>query len=331
MPKLLKDLLQYELEYFANYLERGKLNIEMENTNPNFTTFHLLCELLEILVYSKNFTSMFHQSGGSKCLLSFFEHKPLMAYMTASMTQADQFRADRKMDYNKALASILSATLELRKNRISEFRRLNAVEILTAFSNRLSIVNIELIFRTHLVLDIVALDHQIERLDNMHRFIIQKLLIMSVGLFYQVCLINSDVEYFSYKVTSIFGDTSFKIYTNGFTNTFKLNIFSAFESFITKDNIIIPNNCISDLIKLLKKGTNLEKLNIRYKFKMSFNKTSRKRHRQIFGCEFADTFRFRQWIKIFNWPKLHDQRCNQWNPRTVWSNWLRVAINSGLS
>ena len=112
---LLKELVQFEYQILHEYVEKGEFNIERENTSPKFTTFHLTCDLIEILVVSsKEFASLFHMIGGTKCFLSFFSDRNLIQFMIKSFTKSDPFKNQRKMELQQStrLSSQLTSLSE---------------------------------------------------------------------------------------------------------------------------------------------------------------------------------------------------------------------------
>lgn len=237
MQLILKELFQYEYECLREYVERSEIDISLENTNSKFTTFHLICDLAEILVVSsKEFAALFHMVGGSKCFLTFFSNPNLIKYMTTSMTRADAFRAYRKMNYNKALGSMLNTLLYLKNNRTQAFKELNAIETLTAFSNALTFENCELILRTHFILSVLASRHHIERrLENVDFTIL--ILEKTIQMFAQAC--QKKTKYNSYQFDLFYDNDvrSFEISSNNSPNTFILIVLSVIEAFLVNDEI----------------------------------------------------------------------------------------------
>lgn len=233
---VLKELFQYEFECLKEYVDQDSFDIELENTNPKFTTFHLICDLTEILVVSsKEFAALFHMVGGSKCFLSFLAYKPLVAYMTQSMTRGDRFRAERKMNYNKALSSILNSLLYLKNNRTQSFKELNAIDTFTGFCNSLTFENCELILRTHFVLSVLAQRKQIEELENIDFTIL--ILEKTIQMFAQAC--QRKTKYNSYQFDLFYDNDarSFEISSNDSPNTFIVIVLSVIEAFLVNDEI----------------------------------------------------------------------------------------------
>ncbi len=153
LQMILKELLAYLYEILYKYVRISQFNIEIENTNSNFTSFHLIVELLEILIVSsKEFATTFHMISGTKIVLNYFENYILMNYLTKSFTNLDPFKGKRKINYCKTLSSLLNCLFYLKTARIQAFRELNAVPILIRFSNNLKFVNCELILRSHFVI-----------------------------------------------------------------------------------------------------------------------------------------------------------------------------------
>ena len=167
LQMILKDLLYFFYETLNQYVKQNQLNIETENTNTNFTAFHLIVELFEILtVSSKEFATTFHMISGTKIILNYFENLILIEYLTKSFTDSDPFKGERKMNYCKALSSLLNALFHLKTARIQAFRELNAIPILITFSNNLKFSNCELILRSHFIIAGLANRKQIENLPN---------------------------------------------------------------------------------------------------------------------------------------------------------------------
>lgn len=218
------------------YVDSGEFNIETENTNPKFTTLHLICDLAEILVVSsKEFAALFHMVGGSKCFLAFFTHKPLYKYMTQSMTRQDPYRSERKMNYNKALASMLNSLLYLKNNRTMSFKELNAIDVLAGFANSLTFENCELILRAHFVLSVLAERRQIEQLENIDFTIL--ILEKTIQMFAQAC--QKKTKYNSYQFDLFYDNDvrSFEISSNNSPNTFIVIVLSVIEAFLVNDEI----------------------------------------------------------------------------------------------
>ena len=208
----------------------------MENTSPKFTTFHLICDLTEILVVSsKEFAALFHMVGGSKVFLAYFAHQPLMKYMTASMTRHDRFRAERKMNYNKALAAMLNSLLYLKNNRTLSFKELSAVDTLVAFANSLTFENCELILRAHFTLAVLAARAQIEQLENVDFTIL--ILEKTIQMFAQAS--QKKTKYNSYQFDLFYDNDvrSFEISSNNSPNTFIVTVMSVCEAFLVNDEI----------------------------------------------------------------------------------------------
>lgn len=218
------------------YVDSGELSIETENTSPKFTTLHLICDLAEILVVSsKEFAALFHMVGGSKCFLAFFTHKPLYKYMTQSMTRQDPYRSERKMNYNKALASMLNSLLYLKNNRTMSFKELNAIDVLAGFANSLTFENCELILRAHFVLSVLAERRQIEQLENIDFTIL--ILEKTIQMFAQAC--QKKTKYNSYQFDLFYDNDvrSFEISSNNSPNTFIVIVLSVIEAFLVNDEI----------------------------------------------------------------------------------------------
>lgn len=233
---VLKDLLCYIYAKLSDYVEKEQFDIELENTDSNFTTFHLVVDLTEILVVSsKEFASIFHMIGGTKTLLGYFEDSKLMSYLAKSFTNSDPFRAERKMNYCKALASILNTLLYLKNNRHQAFKELKAVQILTKFSNSLNFQNCELILRSHFVLAMLCSRKEIESLSNIDFTIL--ILEKTVQMFAQAC--QKKTKYNSYQFDLFYDNDmrSFEITSFNSPNTFIIIILSVIEAFLVNDDI----------------------------------------------------------------------------------------------
>lgn len=218
------------------YVEKNEIDIELENTNPKFTTFHLICDFAEILVTSsKEFAALFHMVGGSKCFLVYFNDRRLIAYLSKSMTRSDEYKNRRKMNYNKALSAMLNALFYLKNNRTQPFKELNAIEIITQFCNELTLDNCELILRAHFILAMLASRAQIERLGNIDFTIL--ILEKTVQMFAEASQKNT--KYSSYQFELFYDNDvrSFEISVLNSPKEFIITIMSVIEAFIVNDEI----------------------------------------------------------------------------------------------
>lgn len=58
---ILKEVFNYLHERLLEYVIKSSFDIEYENTHINFTAFHLVIDLIEILIVSsKEFATTFH-------------------------------------------------------------------------------------------------------------------------------------------------------------------------------------------------------------------------------------------------------------------------------
>jgi len=285
LQMVLKDLLAFFYEKLFNYVKQAQFNITIENTNPYFTTFHLIVELIEILIVSsKEFATTFHMISGTKIILNFFENYILMHYLTKSFTELDPYRAERKMNYCKALASLLNSLFYLKTARIQAFRELNAITILISFSNLLKFSNCELIFRSHLIIGIkkikfliiqiiiififvfifnlsagLASRKQIEFLPNIEFTIL--ILEKTIQMFAQAS--QKKTKYTSYQFDLFYENDmrSFEINTHDSPNTFIVHMLLVTEAFLVNDDIKyrVFNTIKNSLIVLLIQGDLIEK------------------------------------------------------------------------
>lgn len=61
LQMILKDVFIHLFQKIYDYIVKQDFNIEYENTNINFTAFHLVIDLIEILIVSsKEFATTFH-------------------------------------------------------------------------------------------------------------------------------------------------------------------------------------------------------------------------------------------------------------------------------
>lgn len=257
---VLKDLIQYSYDVLCAYVDKGEFNIQTENTDPKFTTFHLICDLNEILtVSSKEYAALFHMIGGTKNYLTFFTNQNLTDYMTKSHTKSDPFRTERKMNYCKALASMLNSLLYLKNNRTQSFRDLRAIETLTSFANALKFENCELILRSHFALAVVAFRRHIETLENIDFTIL--ILEKTVQMFAQAC--QKKTKYNSYQFDLFYeNDTrTFEITSNNSPNGFIVTILSVMDSFLVNEETKyrVFGTIKNSLLILLVQGDVIEK------------------------------------------------------------------------
>jgi hypothetical protein len=257
---VLKDLFQFEYEFLRDYVEREAYSIELENVNSKFTTFHLICDLNEILVVtSKEYAALFHMIGGTRCFLAYFGNKKLMDYLTKSFTKSDAFRSERKMNYCKALASMLNSLLYLKTNRTQSFKEFGAIETLTQFCNGLTFENCELILRTHFILSVLASRRQIEQLENVDFTIL--ILEKTIQMFAQAC--QKKTKYNSYQFDLFYDNDvrSFEISSNSSPNTFIVIVLSVMEAFLVNDEIKfrVFGTIKNSLLLLLIQGDVIEK------------------------------------------------------------------------
>jgi len=233
---VLRELFYYIYENFANYVDSENFNIDLENTDPKFTTFHLLVDIVEILVVtSKEFASIFHMVGGVKCYLNFFDNQKLINYMIKSCSDLDMFRNERRMSYCKALASMLNTLLYLKTNRHQSFKEFNVVQVLTKFANSLNFQNCELILRSHFVLGNLCTKKELENLTNLEFTVL--ILEKTIQMFAQAC--QKKTKYNSYQFDLFYENDmrSFEINTHGSPNTFILIMLSVIEAFMVNDEI----------------------------------------------------------------------------------------------
>ena len=257
---ILKDLFYYIYHKFSEYVSSGNFDIHKENTEPQFTVFHLIVDLTEILIISsKEFSTTFHMIGGSKCFLTYFSNKNLVEYLTKSFTQNDPFLNERKMNYCKAFASMLNCLFYLKSSRTQAFRDLNTVCIITDFSNSLKFCNCELILRSYFILAGLARRKQIESLKNIDFAIL--ILEKTIQMFAQAT--QKKTKYTSYQFDLFYENDmrSFEINTHDNANAFIIHMLLVVESFMVNDEIKYRmfNNIKNSLLILLFQGDLIEK------------------------------------------------------------------------
>ncbi len=233
---VLRELFYYIYENFSNYVESETYDIDLENTDSKFTTFHLLVDIVEILVVtSKEFASIFHMVGGVKCYLNFFDNQKLIGYMIKSCSDSDMFKSARRMNYCKALASMLNTLLYLKTNRHQSFKEFNVVQVLSKFANSLNFQNCELILRSHFVLGNLCTKKELENLTNLEFTVL--ILEKTIQMFAQAC--QKKTKYNSYQFDLFYENDmrSFEINTHGSPNTFILIMLSVIEAFMVNDEI----------------------------------------------------------------------------------------------
>ena len=209
---ILKNLFDFFYKFFKNYVEKEKFDINRENSDPIFNTFHLVVDLTETLVVgTKEFDSYFYMTGGIKCLLNYFCNQKLISYFTKCFTASDPFRNERKANYCDSLAAILNILLYLKFNRVHGFKKLNVIEVLTEFSNKLEFENFDLVLRAHFILANLCTRKQVENLKYYDLTLI--ILERTVQLFAQACQKNSKYTFFEYD-----------LYYDGRMITFEINL-----------------------------------------------------------------------------------------------------------
>lgn len=266
-------MFSYFYQVLSDYVDKEEFNIELENTNPKFTTFHLLCDLCEILVISsKDFASLFHMIGGTKCFLAYFSNKKLINYLCKSFTNSDTFRRERKMNYCKALASLLNTLLYLKNNRTQSFREMGSIDTLSSFCNSLSFENCELILRTHFILASLCTRKQIQSLENIDFTVL--ILEKTIQMFAQAC--QKKTKYNSYQFDLFYDNEmrSFEVSTHNAPNTFLIIILSVMEAFLVTDEIKyrVFGTIKNSLLILLVQGDVIEKyLALSLLFNMAFD------------------------------------------------------------
>lgn len=270
---ILKDLFQFIYETMSKYIESEQFDIQLENTSPKFTTFHLICDLTEILVItSKDFASLFHMIGGTKCFLAYFSNKKLASYLIKSFTNSDPFRKERKMNYCRALASILNALLYIKTNRSQSFKEMNTIETLSQFSNSLNFESCELILRCHFILATLCTRKQIQQLENIDFTVL--ILEKTIQMFAQAS--QKKTKYNSYQFDLFYDNEmrSFEITTENAPNTFIIIVLSVTEAFLVSDEIKyrVFGTIKNSLIILLSQGDLIEKyLALSLLFNLSFD------------------------------------------------------------
>jgi hypothetical protein len=231
----LKEMLKYINEKLVEYVNKNEFDIEYENTNSTFTSFHLVTGLIEALVVqSKDFASFFHIVGGTKCLLSFFENSKLANYLSKSWTSMDPLKNDRKFKYGKTLASMLNSLLYMKSSRHQAFREFFVIETLSQFANNLTYENCELILRSHLVLAELCSCRQIESLLNIDFTIL--ILEKTIQMLAQAC--HQKIKCNLYEFDLFYGqESTFELSSFQSPNTFIVWVLSCMEAFLVNDNI----------------------------------------------------------------------------------------------
>jgi hypothetical protein len=196
---VLKNLFDYFYTFLTDYTEREQYDINLENNGPLFNTFHIAIDLTETLVVgSKEFDSYFYMIGGIKCLLSFFSNRKLINYFVKCCTPSDIYRNERKSNYCESLASLLNILLYLKFNRVHGFKKLNVIEVLTEFANKLEFENFDLVLRAHFILANLCTRKQIENLKYHDLTLI--ILERTIQLFAQACQKNTKYTFFEYDL-----------------------------------------------------------------------------------------------------------------------------------
>lgn len=260
LQMILKELLAFFYETLCKYVKQAEFNIELENTSSSFTAFHLVVELIEVLVVSsKDFATTFHMISGTKLILNFFENVPLMDYLTKSFTDTDPFRTERKLNYCKALSSLLNSLFYLKTARGQAFKELNAVQILMEFGNKLKFSNCELILRAHFIVAGMATRKVMETLPNLDFSIL--ILEKTIQMFAQAS--QKKTKYTSYQFDLFYDNDmrSFEINTHDSPNTFIVHILLVTEAFMVNDEIKyrVFNTIKNSLLVLLIHGDLIEK------------------------------------------------------------------------
>ena len=255
----LKELLDFIYEKLVEYVAKNAPSIDYENTSVIFTSFHSIVELTEILVvHSKEFASYFHLIGGTKCLLAYFEHVKLVAYLTKSFTSADPFKHQRKLNYCHTLCCMLNTLLYLKAGRHQTFKEFRAIEILTKFATAMSLENCELILRSHLVLAEICTRKQIESLVNIDFTIL--ILEKTIQMLAQARMHNAKCNVYEFDL--FFGEEKrFSLCAFHAPNTFIVIILTCMEAFLVNDDVTYRafGSIKDSLVVLLLHGDLMEK------------------------------------------------------------------------
>ena len=260
LQMILKDSFNYLHLKLIDYVLKQDFQIEIENTDIHFTSFHLIVDLIEILlVSSKEFATTFHMVGGTKCFLNFIDNHRLMDYLTKSNTALDPFKKERKINYCRGLASILNCLFYLKSNRTHAFKELNAVAILIKFTSNLKFQNCELILRSHFVIAGLASRRQIEQLTNIDFTLL--ILEKTIQMFAQAS--QAKTKYTSYQFDLFYENDmrSFEINTYDSPNTFIVYMLTVTEAFMVNDEIKyrLFNTIKNSMLVLMMQGDLIEK------------------------------------------------------------------------
>jgi hypothetical protein len=274
MEHLLRNSLQFFLDHFSNYVKKGKIDIDAENSDPKFTKIFLFLSLIEtLMIYSDIFAKNFATNGGVKILLNFFADKRLSNYIVKSAN--DSYKKFRELEYQKALISMLNSILILRAR--NTYQR-ETTEILLKFLDAIKEKNYEFLFRVYLIVTFDMKHKDLLKLRNFDQHV--KFLENILEVMASDCMKTTELRAF-YLCFSYLDDTTNKesflcLNTKYWYQDFLEYFSSSFRSFIRasdpKSLLKIYETTKNNLEIVLKFGQEKEKIqSILILIELSFN------------------------------------------------------------